>query len=172
MADREKDDGLGNDTGINLPSTTLPYDTALSTSPWDFWPTNFDWGAIYQATQAEAAALSNILAVSPIATPLFAAASGRSEISTANTPSMAISRSDDIASPSMHEDGLPAAVDTARSHGGTVQSQDMILELQRHYRDEEEVLLVKEKECQDKREYLAKVRAVIERYENSNTQRR
>lgn len=60
-----QDGDLENDTGINLPITTSPNNTAIPISLWD-WTAIPDWGAGYETTQTEAA--------------IFAMTPGRSEI--------------------------------------------------------------------------------------------
>lgn len=79
---------LGNGSGIDLPDTALPDDTAAF--PWDFWSdtpaATHDWGVIDEPVQIdEAAAPSSILAISPTIIPrLYATTPNRNELVGAN----------------------------------------------------------------------------------------
>ncbi|KAK1252712.1 hypothetical protein MKX08_003899 [Trichoderma sp. CBMAI-0020] len=77
----------GNDSSIDLPDADLPDDTAAF--PWDFWLDTFaatqGWGVTDQPVQTdEAAASSNIPAISPATALLYAVTPHRNELVGAN----------------------------------------------------------------------------------------
>lgn len=93
--------------------------------------------------------------------------------STHSIPPETVSQLSGTASPSFIYQGNSSAAerdDTAILDGRTLEIRHVILELQRRSRAEEEALLIKEKECQDRRERLANLDTVIKIYESDTSQ--
>lgn len=91
--------------------------------------------------------------------------------SSASIPSETVSQLDGIASaPAIRQESSSAVGidDTTRSDSGTLQNQDVMLELRKLCRTRREALLLKEKECEAERKDIAHLSAVIELLQGSS----